>query len=141
MSLRGSIRALLCCNGGVNVEAALNVREVDDTFSIRIASGALPQDVEGAGESLFDALSAARRILESLGWLIRCAGAQVNVFPSPMIRSMGDGDRAYALTLGQPARVAELVDILRCDALYIPSTVEEQETFYETWVQSLRVRR
>jgi hypothetical protein len=128
-----------CRSSGVNAAAVLRVNACDDdTFSIRVASEGLGHDVEDRGESVFEVLCAVRRKLESVGWLVRCAGAQVDVFPSPMIASMGDGTHAYVLTLGKPALTADLVDLFHCDDRYVPSTVEEQEKFCKTWVRSLR---
>lgn len=62
-------------------------------------------------------------------------GARRNVWPSAMSREMGGGFKAYVLTIGQPA--TELVDIFDVDESPVGSTVSEQESFAESWFDSL----
>src|SRR5258708_5303425 len=53
--------------------------------------------------TFFDALTDIRRLLEGRGLRPRCFGASRDVYPSPMIRSMGSGEKAYRLKVGCPA--------------------------------------
>ena len=87
----------------------------------------------------FDALCEIRKMLDKDGLRPICFGACENVYPSPMIASMGDGELAYRLELGKPALKADLVNIFDCDELVQPSSVKAQEEFYERWIQSLRL--
>src|SRR5688500_9437217 len=66
---------------------------------------------EFSGCDLFDAFIALREALEEIGALPLCAGARPDVFPSGMSRSMGGGRKAYVTRIGEPARMADLVDI------------------------------
>lgn len=85
----------------------------------------------------FDAMCRIREQLDREGILLRCFGASENVFPSPMIESMGDGDRAYKLRIGRPARTSDLVCIFDTAEDVIPSRVDQQREFYESWLKSL----
>ena len=51
-------------------------------------------------ESYFEALQCIRKDLEPDGIQILCNGAARNVYPSPMMLSMGEGRTAYKVTLG-----------------------------------------
>lgn len=86
----------------------------------------------------FDALCAVRKTLELEGLRPLCFGASKDVYPSPMIRSMGSGERAYRLTLGRPARTEDLVSVFDADLSVVPVSVEEQEAFYRKWLESLK---
>lgn len=92
----------------------------------------------GIAATFFDAMVAIRKQLEPEGLKLACYGASRNVYPSPMSRGMGTGDRAYRLTAGKPAAMRDLVDIFDSDADVIPATVEEQEGAYREWLGSLR---
>ena len=86
----------------------------------------------------FRALCDLRQQLEASGLLVACYGGSENVYPSPMIESMGCGDKAYRLTLGMPARTQDLVSIFDHGDDVVPATVESQERFYELWLTSLQ---
>ena len=90
------------------------------------------------GDDLFDALIRLRQQLNLVGSKLLCRGAAKDVYPSRMGRQMGGGRRAYKLTLGHQAHFSDLVDIFEyTDAAQI-SDVDEQKTFYEQWLESLR---
>ena len=55
------------------------------------------REYEESAESFFDALARIRRRLEPDGIFLNCYGCSRNVFPSPMIRAMGSGRKAYRL--------------------------------------------
>lgn len=89
-----------------------------------------------AAEDLFDALCHLREQLEGVGAQLLCAGAQRNVFPSGMSRSMGGGRRAYVLRPGRRPTPEDLVDIF--DEAEDLVTVREQREFYAAWTRSLQ---
>jgi len=91
--------------------------------------------IGGSGEDYFEALLVARRNLESEGLLICLAGAQRDVWPSPMARSMGPALNAYRMTLGQQARTEDLVYIFAESET--PASVREQEGYRDAWFESL----
>ena len=139
MNLTESLSVKLLLGNGTHVELALDLYEIEDDFRIALRCESMSGgEVSGDGESLFDALCALRIKLEAEGRLIQCAGACCNVYPSPMSRSMGDGRKAYRLTLGKQAMTADLVDIFDPEEGCTLCTVEKQEEFYKLWVKSLQ---
>jgi hypothetical protein len=112
--------------------------EEGETFRLRLEGVPGQEEIDGEGESLFDALVALRQKLEPLGYRLRCAGSDVDVYPSGMSRSMGDGRKAYRLTLGKPGLTKDLVDIFETSPRDEPATVAEQQAFFQRWVESLR---
>jgi hypothetical protein len=91
----------------------------------------------GEGGDYFDALVALRKHLEAQGTLIRVNGAARNVWPSGMSRSMGGGLKAYRMTLGAQAGIADLVHIFESSVGVEPATIAEQENFRDQWFASL----
>ena len=89
-------------------------------------------------DGYFRALCEIRKRIEPSNALIVCYGASENVYPSPMIESMGYSEKAYRLKIGMPALTADLVFIFDVGPDIIPSTVNQQKNFYELWLESLR---
>ncbi len=89
------------------------------------------------GESFFEALTAIRDSLEQKGLRPKCQGAREDVYPSPMILNMGLGEKAYRLTLGQQAKMADLVEIFEAAPETAPASVSDQEAYYRKWLNSL----
>jgi hypothetical protein len=85
----------------------------------------------------FEALVQLRVKLEPENISICCNGAIENVYPSAMARSMGEGVKAYRLTLGKQAKIEDLVSIFEDSLGEPPSPVEKQRAFYEEWIKSL----
>ena len=91
-------------------------------------------------EDYFSALCQIREELEKDGMIIVCNGGSKDVYPSPMMRDMGDGDQAYRLIIGQPASLSNTVNIFDSDVeKFISCTVKEQEEFYQFWLKSKKV--
>lgn len=63
------------------------------------------------GNDLFEALQIARNEASKVGLTLLCNGARLNVYPSPMMRSMGGAAMAYTLTLGEQAQRKNIVCI------------------------------
>lgn len=94
--------------------------------------------VQVVAEDCFAALVQLRRGLEATGRLLVCNGSSLDVYPSGMSRSMGVGQKAYRLTMGRQALMADLVSIFETAPGVQPSRVDEQAAFFEQWVASLR---
>ena len=86
----------------------------------------------------FRALSEIRTRIERTNALVVCYGSSENVYPSPMIESMGYGEKAYRLAMGRPALTSDLVSIFDVGPEVIPSTVNQQKNYYKAWLESLR---
>ncbi|MTI30959.1 hypothetical protein [Xanthovirga aplysinae] len=87
-------------------------------------------------EDYFTFLCRIRESLEKDGVSVICNGASKDVYPSPMMRDMGDGDQAYRLKIGVPAKMTDVVNIFEVDKdNFISSTVSEQKEFYNEWLK------
>jgi len=78
--------------------------------------------------------------LEAGGLLLECYRASRTMYPSGMSLEMGGGRRAYKLTLGQPGRLRDLVDVFATGPDVAPAPVEEQEAFDARWCASIGAR-
>lgn len=94
--------------------------------------------ISRTASDFFQALSDVRHDLAREGLIPFCYGASLNVYPSGMARQMGAGLKAYRLTMGQQARMADLVEIFSTGPDVIPAHVEAQEAFFQDWIGSLR---
>jgi len=104
-------------------------------YSIRLDHELVRGHVFG-GDDLFECLIALRRELEKAGDRILCNGARVDAYPSGMSRSMGGARKVYITELGKPG--TELVKIFDQADLEKVGSVEEQQTYHQLWVDSLR---
>jgi hypothetical protein len=129
-------RSVELLRAGVVVHAELTYGEHNsESYWVRLACR--EQSFIGEGTDYFEALVALRRQLEAQGTFIRVNGAGQNVWPSGMSRSMGGGIKAYRMTLGSQARMADLVHIFECSTGIEPATIAEQERFRDQWFASL----
>lgn len=87
----------------------------------------------------FAALAQLRKKLEAENVWLLCNGAVENVYPSGMARDMGAGLKAYNLTLGKQAKMADLVSVFENTLGLPPSPVQMQEAFYQKWLNSPRL--
>jgi hypothetical protein len=94
--------------------------------------------ISSEAADFFDALASIRRQLQLEGLIPYCYGASLNVFPSAMARDMGQGLRAYKMTRGKHAKMADLVDIFDEGADVVPADVDAQEQFFRDWLGSPR---
>lgn len=94
--------------------------------------------IEAQAEDFFSALTEIRARLEKSGILVENFGSSLNVYPSPMSRNMGSGEKAYKLEMGRQAMSSDLVSIFETGPDVVPSTVEDQENFYREWLKSLK---
>ena len=129
-------RSVELLRAGSVVQAELTYGEHNsESYWVRLVCR--EQSFIGEGSDYFDALVALRRQLEAQGTFIRVNGAGQNVWPSGMSRSMGGGIKAYRMTLGSQARMADLVHIFECSTGIEPATIAEQERFRDQWFASL----
>jgi hypothetical protein len=101
-------------------------------------NGAGFQDRHFLGDDLFEALAKLRRELEANNMCLLCVGSRPDVLASGMSRSMGGGQRVYALDLGKPARRTKMLDIFDFAPPDAVGSVNEQSEFHEKWKESLR---
>jgi len=97
-------------------------------------------EVTGNAPDYFEAMCQIRNALETDGWRPICYGSSRNVYPSGMARDMGRGLRAYKLELGRRGALTDLVSIFDCGPDVQPSSVEEQERFWNEWRRSIGIK-
>jgi hypothetical protein len=93
--------------------------------------------IEASADDFFDALCAIRLQLERDGLVPFCYGASLNVFPSRMSREMALGKAAYRMTEGKQALRSDLVKIFDEGPDVIPSSVQNQREYFDSWIRSL----
>ncbi|AZG13241.1 hypothetical protein [Cupriavidus pauculus] len=89
--------------------------------------------IEALEGDYFEAFCEIRKALEKENIVPFCYGASLNVYPSAMARQMGEGLRAYRLTMGVPSSQDQLVQIFDQGPDIIPASVSQQEHFYREW--------
>ena len=87
---------------------------------------------------LFEALQEMRTELECEGWQLLCAGARPDLAVSGMSRSMGGGRKGYIVQLGRPARQTDMVDIFDYAEPAVVGTVQQQQAYFQAWLESLK---
>ncbi|MEH7515070.1 hypothetical protein V7146_20325 [Gottfriedia acidiceleris] len=107
----------------------------EDMVMLRI--GLNGQDFCYINENFFDALLMLRQDLEEMNIQINCNGAALDVYPSPMSLSMGNGRLAYKLQTGKQAKSEDLVELFDCDFNLNFVSIDEQQRFYKEWLNSL----
>jgi hypothetical protein len=126
-----------------DIKIKYNDNYIDATLSFSTEepweiSIAVPElfDFSACSHDLFEAFKILREKAENVNVKFMCNGARENVYPSPMMRSMGGGSVAYELTLGRQARRSDIVNIFDYTEEVIVS-VSAQESFYQKWLSSL----
>ena len=128
----------LLADDGSIIAGTLMIRDdvPGDPESVELALTYADRKHCAVAEDCFEALIRLRLELEPLGLALVCWGASLQVYPSEMSRSMGIGDSAYRLTLGQFARMADQVNIFDSGPGLVVATVAEQEDFSRAWFDS-----
>jgi hypothetical protein len=122
-------------NDRVFLDLILNVVESEDEDIITVEARFDNNVVKVEKEYCFTALQELRVQLLEKGIEICCYGAKKNVYPSPM---MMNSSKAYLLTMGKQAQTEDIVEIFEPCELDETATVEDQNVFYQKWIQSLK---
>lgn len=121
--------------GGEDGEVVLITQfELDDECGLNCEFRG--KTIEAVAGDYFDAFCEIREMLERENLTPFCYGASLNVYPSGMARQMGEGLRAYRLTMGAPSSKDQLVQIFDQGPDIIPAKVSEQERFYREWCEA-----
>lgn len=130
--------AAIAADGSIQSgELAIRDEAATDPDRVELILNLAGRQFRAAAADGFEALILLRLELEPLGLALVCWGASLQVYPSEMSRSMGIGDSAYRLTLGQFARAADRVNIFESGPGLVVATVAEQEDFSRAWFDSL----
>jgi hypothetical protein len=123
---------ILLVGGADSETATLSTETVDDLCRIKFCFRG--QTIEVLDFDYFEAFIQVRNRLEQERLIPVCYGASLNVFPSGMCRSMGEGLKAYRLKPGQMVKGEDLVGIFDTGPDVIPATVSGQREYYEQWL-------
>jgi len=93
--------------------------------------------LDATHRDFFEALCRLRGQLTGRGLSPLCYGASRNVFPSGMLRDMGNALRAYRLRMGHRGN-AGIVGIFDSGEDLDIVSVETQRQFFDEWLQSFR---
>ena len=135
---RESVDAILPGHTVVEGEFKLWEEDPDHKDRIKLSLSVMGREIVSSHDDFFSAMRVIRRELEKDGILLNCYGASKNVFPPPISQEMGQGWKAHKLRIAHPASQQDLVSIFDSGPDVFPSTVDEQEQFYEQWLESLR---
>jgi hypothetical protein len=95
--------------------------------------------LDASGIDYFAAFQEIRLQLEAEGLIPFCYGASLNVWPSGMCRSMGNGMVGYRLKMGTSTTREDIVRIFDAGADIVPASVSQQRQFFEEWGKSFAV--
>jgi hypothetical protein len=110
---------------------------IDNGDDCRLRCQYRDNTIESSAPDYFQALCDVRARLANDGLVPFCYGASLNVYPSGMARDMGQGLKAYKLTMGKQAQMVDLVEIFTEGPHVVPSSVEMQEQFFRNWIAAL----
>lgn len=116
-------------------EALLELAEKEYTVEIKLILKDMI--IEKEGDNYFETLLDIRKELEILNIQLLCKGCCKNVYPSGMLLSMGEGRKAYTLSLGEQAKMSSLVDIFSPCSLEEFGTIQQQSDYFDLWTNSL----
>lgn len=88
------------------------------------------------GDDLFNCLCDLRIFLEEHNTKILCNGARIDTYPSSLLRQMGGARKVYILTMGKQA--TQSINIFDKTNVEQIGTVNEQFSFYQKWIESLK---
>lgn len=122
---------IVCYINGDEYKSVLYLYEKNENYQLKLKMD--DKIIGSEGKNYFDALINLRKKLEADNIMLLCKGCSKNVYPSPMILSMGDAIKAYELTIGKQAHTSDLVNIFESCRYEEYASIEEQYHFYETW--------
>lgn len=123
---------------GSDGDAAAVFTLFDEDDLCRLRCEFRDRTVEATATDFFQALCEVRNLLAKDGLIPFCYGASLNVYPSGMARDMGQGLKAYKMTMGRQARLEDLVYIFSEGPDVVPASVAAQEQFWRDWLASPR---
>jgi|GEM_PF-2600167 len=130
--------ALQAANGEV-VSAILTVRE-EHPNTLLIIKFHSEEIVSGSETTIWDALLSLRKKLEARGFLICCAGGQLDMSPLPMSYHMSGGHIVSRFILGEREDKTLRQNIFDPIVNGKPASIEDQRAHYQAWLASTAYR-
>ncbi|TMV50631.1 hypothetical protein FE783_08015 [Paenibacillus mesophilus] len=132
-----TVKFLLNRERTIYKELILYEEAPDDEDMVLVETNVMGKEMKFKSENFFSALLALRRQLEKENIQIVCNGSAKCVYPSRMQLSMGSGRKAYKLSMGQQAKISNVVDIFDCDERFEFVDIDKQSKYYAEWLNSV----
>lgn len=129
-----SIKVFIICNGKEIEESRIKYNSKDTKLTLLNDSLGC---IECIGGDFLDALTSIRLELENNNCILLINGSRKNFVVSGMSNQMSGGIKGYTVKLGEPATRDNLVDILAYAEPNLVGTIEEQDKFYQEWMESI----
>jgi hypothetical protein len=91
--------------------------------------------ISASNYGYFQAFQEIRDVLLQKGYGLKCAGAMLNAVQSPMASAT---DKVYMVTLGKQSALKDLISLYEYIDIDEFSNTNEQNRFFEQWLQSLK---
>ncbi len=121
-------------NKVINLNLELFESDEEDVVSISIYYD--NKEIKKKGEYWFLVFQELKDLLLDKYIGLQCYGSLINVYPSPMMMNMG-GQKAYFLKIGEPSLNKDIVNIFDYIDIYEFATKEQQDQFYNKWLNSI----
>lgn len=121
-------------NKVINLNLELFESDEEDVVSISIYYD--NKEIKKKGEYWFLVFQELKDLLLDKYIGLQCYGSLINVYPSPMMMNMG-GQKAYFLKIGEPSLNKDIVNIFDYIDIYQFATKEQQDQFYNKWLNSI----
>lgn len=121
-------------NKVINLNLELFESDEEDVVSISIYHD--NKEIKKKGEYWFLVFQELKDLLLDKYIGLQCYGSLINVYPSPMMMNMG-GQKAYFLKIGKPSLNKDIVNIFDYIDIYEFATKEQQDQFYNKWLNSI----
>ena len=115
-------------------EFELHVSIIEEEDLISLSTEYKDKKTIVSGEFHFETLQKFRTELIKDNIDLKCKGALINVYPSPMMAFV---PKAYFLTLGKQAKMDSVVNIYEYTEISESISPEKQDIFYKNWIKSL----
>ena len=112
----------------------ISVIESENEDLITISSKLNNKEIEVNNEFHFTAFQKFRKKLIENNIDLKCKGALINAYPSPMMMT---SEKVYILELGKQAKMDSVADIYDYAEIYESTHPEKQDLFYQNWLKSL----
>jgi len=120
------------------VKAELIVERLPSRDWTLVASYPDGPQLSVSGSDLFECLRSLNRKTEEQGIRVLCNGSRRDAWPSGMLRDMTGASKVYITSMGRTATPLDLVPIFGAASADLVGTVEEQDTYHNEWLRSLK---
>ncbi|MBQ1991654.1 MAG: hypothetical protein II233_02640 [Clostridia bacterium] len=116
------------------INIPVEVDEAEESENIVIYSKVKYHEVTSISDTYFIAYQEFRDELLALGYGIKCNGSRINAVQSGM---MGATDKVYLVEMGKQALKKDIVNIWDYADIDIFANTQQQNSFFDQWINSL----